>query len=349
MAASLLAILAVWVYFARNGRSFDVAAFLGTFGRLNPWWLAACVFFSYTTYVVRAFRWAVLLRPLCPKPRFWPLLTANMIGFTAVIALGRAGELVRPYLIANRENVPFASQVAAWVVERLYDSLVAMAAFGFALFYLQNTGFEGQATLGPGLTWALHAGGFVIGLLSAGCPGVLLAMKYRGEQIQRLILRGLRFLSAHRLRRVERVIEAFLEGVQSTKSQSATARLIAYSVLEWLLIAACYACVLRAFGGMVPISLANVLILMGFVSFGSVVQLPGVGGGAQVTAMLVLTEIFSVPIEIATSLALVLWVMIFLAVVPVGVVLALREGLAWSRLGARMREAEATSQGFPLP
>jgi hypothetical protein len=78
---------------------------------------------------------------------------------------------------------------------------------------------------------------------------------------------------------------------------------------------------------------------MGFVTFGSIVQLPGVGGGAQVTAMLVLTEIFSVPLEISTSLALVLWVMVFVSVVPAGIGLALHNGLTWTRL----REAEAHS------
>ncbi len=333
--------MAGWAAFAHDGHHFDVGAFWEAFARLAAWWLGAALFFAYATYVVRAYRWAILLRPLRPHARIWPLITANMIGFTAVIALGRAGEFVRPYLIASREDVPLASQIAAWVVERLYDVLVAMAAFGFALFWLQSSGFEGRPGLSAGLTWALHVGGFAIGLLSAGCLGVLLAMNYRGEQIQSWVLRTLRFLSAHHLSRVEKSIGSFLESVQRTKSQSATARLIGYSILEWLIIAACYACVLRAFGGVVPISLANVLILMGFVSFGSVVQLPGVGGGTQVVAMLVLTEIFSLPVELATSLALTIWVMLFLSVAPAGALLAVHEGLSW----ARLREAEAQSGG----
>ena len=335
--AVLLGAALLWVFLARSSRAFDFAAFFATFGRLDPWWLAASLGFSYSTYVVRGYRWAVLLRPLRPHPRIGALIAANVIGFTAVVVLGRAGEFVRPYLIANKEGVPFASQLAAWVVERLYDILVAMAAFGFALFWLKSSG--GSGGLGPGLTWALHAGGFVIGFLSAFCLAVLLAMKYRSEEIQSWILRALRFLSAHHFDRVERLIESFLNGVRATQSQSATARLIAYSLVEWLLIAACYACVLSAFGHAVPVSLVNVLILMGFVSFGSVVQLPGVGGGAQVTAVLVLTEIFSVPLEVATSIAVVLWVMVFAAVVPLGAVVAVHNGLTWSRL----REAELQS------
>ena len=40
---------------------------------------------------------------------------------------------------------------------------------------------------------------------------------------------------------------------------------------------------------------------MGFVSFGAVVQIPGIGGGVQVVSVLVLTKIFGFPVELATS------------------------------------------------
>src|SRR5207245_73429 len=143
------------------------------------------------------------------------------------------------------------------------------------------------------------------------CLGLLLVMKYRCEHVQRGTMRALSFLSAHHLVRVERVVTTFLEGVRSTKSQSATARMIFYTFAEWFLIAACYACVLKAFGVAVNMTVVHVLILMGFISFGSLVQLPAVGGGAQVTAVLVLTEIFGVPFEIATSLGLLLWMISF--------------------------------------
>ena len=43
---------------------------------------------------------------------------------------------------------------------------------------------------------------------------------------------------------------------------------------------------------------------MGFVSFGSIVQIPGVGGGMQVVSVLVLTELFGIRLELATAFAL---------------------------------------------
>jgi len=117
--------------------------------------------------------------------------------------------------------------------------------------------------------------------------------------------------------------------------------MIGYTLVEWLLVAACYACVLRAFGNAMELTAVNVLVLMGFVTFGSLVQLPAVGGGAQVTAVLVLTEIFGVPLETATGLALVLWIVSSVAIVPIGTLFALHEGLTWARL--RQVERGATT------
>jgi hypothetical protein len=63
-----------------------------------------------------------------------------------------------------------------------------------------------------------------------------------------------------------------------------------------------------------------------------VVQIPGVGGGAQVVAVLVLTELFGVRLERATAFAFFIWIITFVAVVPAGLYLAVLEGLDWRSL-----------------
>jgi uncharacterized membrane protein YbhN (UPF0104 family) len=101
----------------------------------------------------------------------------------------------------------------------------------------------------------------------------------------------------------------------------------------------CYWCLARAFAGNADFTFVKVLILMGFVAFGGVVQVPGVGGGTQVVAVLVLTELFGVRLELATSFALLIWILSFVVVVPVGLVLAVKEGLDWHSLRKIGREA----------
>ncbi len=64
--------------------------------------------------------------------------------------------------------------------------------------------------------------------------------------------------------------------------------------------------------------LQDVVIFIGFVAFGSVVQIPGLGGGMQLVAVVVLNELYGVSIEVATSLAIVVWVVSFVSIVPIG-------------------------------
>jgi hypothetical protein len=52
----------------------------------------------------------------------------------------------------------------------------------------------------------------------------------------------------------------------------------------------------------------------------------------------VLTELFGVRLELATAFALLVWFITFVAVVPVGLILALKEGLDWHSLRRIGRE-----------
>jgi hypothetical protein len=137
------------------------------------------------------------------------------------------------------------------------------------------------------------------------------------------------------------MITAFVQGVESTRSDRALILVVWYTVLEWTTIALTTFCVIRAFGPALDFGWLDVLIFLGFLAFGAVVQIPGVGGGVQVVAVLVLTELFRVPLEISTSVALVLWIISFVVVVPFGLLLTLHEGIRWSTL--KQLEPEATT------
>src|SRR5262249_40395338 len=102
--------------------------------------------------------------------------------------------------------------------------------------------------------------------------------------------------------------------------------------LEWVLIAGCYFCILSSFRGAAKFSLIDIFIYMGFVAVGAVVQLPRIGGGRQVVSLFVFHEVFWISVEIATSISLVIWITTFIILLPVGIPLALHEGLNWHKL-----------------
>jgi hypothetical protein len=131
-----------------------------------------------------------------------------------------------------------------------------------------------------------------------------------------------------------------MQGVESTRSDGALLLVLMYSVVEWALIAACYECLARSFFG-ASLSFVDVLVLLGFVSFGAVIQIPGIGGGMQVVTIVVLTELFAVRLEVATAFAMLIWIVTFVVVVPVGLGLALKDGLDWHSLRRISRETSA--------
>src|ERR1700677_970432 len=118
--AVVLLILAVLVYLQfRTWRTFDWGR-LFQYG-LNWRHIVHGVALIYFAYFLRAVRWKIFLQPVRKQASIWRLLSPTVIGFTGLALLGRPGELIRPYLIARRENLPFASQVAVWAVERIFD------------------------------------------------------------------------------------------------------------------------------------------------------------------------------------------------------------------------------------
>lgn len=324
-----------WAQWEGRRRGFHWAVFRDTLAALDWRWLLLATVLALSTYAGRALRWAVLLKPLRARPNLWKLFSATVIGFTAVTLFGRPGEFVRPYLIAAREQVAFSSQAAAWALERMYDLLMALAIFGFGLSQVRGSGVE----VGPALSWVLQVGGAIVGVAGGGCLLLLAMIRLYAEPVRRRLLRALGFLSEHHFARAERMLQAFVQGVESIRSYRAVLMLSMYTVVEWILIMGCYLCVTRAFH--VRFGVVDILIFMGFVTFGSMVQVPGIGGGVQVVSVLVLTEVFGLKLEIATSMALVIWLITFVVIAPFGVALAFHEGLNWRKLKQLEREAAA--------
>jgi hypothetical protein len=80
---------------------------------------------------------------------------------------------------------------------------------------------------------------------------------------------------------------------------------------------------------------------MGASMIGSMVQLPGVGGGSQLATISALDHVFHiVPKELAVSCGIMLWLVTFVAVVPVGLLFSHHERLSLRKLSAESEQAE---------
>ena len=76
--------------------------------------------------VLRALRWQYLLAPI-GHTRFVPAFRTTVIGFAASAVLpARAGEVIRPYLLARQESLSATATFATIIIERLLDAMTCV-------------------------------------------------------------------------------------------------------------------------------------------------------------------------------------------------------------------------------
>lgn len=309
---------AVLIAYRTWGVTFLWSSFLEEIRNLDERWLIISICLILITNVGRALRWQVMLKPFGRPIGVWRLTSDTAIGLTAGVAFGRVGEVVRPYLIAVQTGLPFSSQAAAWVLERSLDTLAVLLLCGYALITLPQ--------------YPLIAGGYslaAIGLLSVF---LLLAFRDPERRAQQRVLSAITFLPPHQQQRIAGVLETFSRGLDCTRDGASLVLLLAYTVLDWGLIVAGTFALFHAFPATSGFGPSAVLVLMAFMTLGSLVQLPGVGGGLQAAVIVALTEIYHLRFATAASIAMVLWLVSSLAIVPFGLACAFHEGLNWGKL-----------------
>lgn len=331
---------AVFIYYRWQTSGFNWTQFANAFTGIRWNWMVLALTSVLFTYVGRAFRWQLMLLPINPQARLLRVLVATCIGFTAVVLFGRAGEPVRPFLIAKREGVSFSSQIAAWLVERILDVLMILVIFGIALSQISRSSFQP----GPAFAATLKAAGYIAGFAGAACLMLLIALRQFQGRLRERLIDALGFLPDTLRTRIQGFLTSFEQGMECTRNPVFIWKLVGYSALEWLVIVGAFFCTFKAFPATEAFTLNDVVIALGFIAFGSAIQLPGIGGGMQIAAAVVLTQFFGLSLEVASSIALVLWLVNFVSIVPVGLGLAFHEGIKWRNL----REITETTSGLDL-
>src|SRR5215813_644356 len=133
-----LAILGFIIYRSTgliNLADFSGAKLLIAVRAANPWYLITSLIAIYGCYALRALRWEVFQKNL-GRSNFWTIYKLTLAGFSAVFLLGRAGEPIRPLLLARKERLPVADMFGLYFLERLFDTActAVIAGMGLVLF-----------------------------------------------------------------------------------------------------------------------------------------------------------------------------------------------------------------------
>src|SRR6267154_5468887 len=173
--AAVLVVLGFLVY--RSSGSLGLAGLSGAklwtaIREANPFWLFGALVLIYGCYALRAWRWQVFQRNL-GRAKFWEIYSSTLAGFAAVYLLGRAGEPIRPVLLARRAKLPMADIFGIWVLERLFDvaSMAVIAAIALLVF-------NGAQHSGDAAVTIAKAAGTAGSVLAIGVGGAIAFLIY---------------------------------------------------------------------------------------------------------------------------------------------------------------------------
>ena len=316
--------------------SFSGSRLLYALRDANPYYIILALAAIYLCYGIRSLRWRVFQRNI-GNANFWKIYKLTLAGFAAIFLLGRAGEPVRPLLLAKKQDLPIADTFGIYVLERIFDmaSVAVIAGVGLVLFGMRPHAGD----MASELETAAKTSGTI---LFAGVLAAIIALVYLRVHGTALLERRLQTaIEAGGWRSsLTRIVLGFVRGVQTIRTWKDLILATAYSGMHWLVVALVYYWVSHSFTGTLhTIGVADSLLVLAFTLVGSTIQLPGIGGGSQAGAIIAYTAIFGVEREPAVAAAMVLWAITFAGCGILGVPMLLHEGWGLRDL-KRMAEEE---------
>lgn len=331
----VLVALAVLVFLFRGRIHFDWAMFWQQLRYVNVVHIAAGIALIYSTFWLRAVRWAVFVSPT-KKVSAASLVGSQFIGFTAVALFGRLADLTRPYLVAKRVGLPLSSQVAVYTIERMFDLGATAVIFSSALAFTpkglpHHEVFVRAGVLSMGLTLAIavfagviRVAGTTVAAFARGTIGLL--SKSAGDSIATKIV-------------------GFRDGLNALSSARDFGVVVLLSLAIWLMIGCAYVQTVHAFvhtPELGSLTFSRTMLLMAASIGGSLLQLPIIGWFTQIAVTATAMHTFyGAPIEAATACGAMLLVVTFLCIIPAGFIYSQVEHVSLKKIA---QESEAAGE-----
>ncbi len=287
-------------------------------------WILLSIPLYFVGVWLRALRWQHLLTPVKALSA-GKLFPYTVLGFMAnnVLPL-RVGELVRAYLLGEKESIRKSAILATILIERVLDALTLLLfAVVISLFVPLPDWLRTVVTM-AGLVFL---GVLVLSLAASLLPGAALATT---DLLTRPLPGSLRA-------RVRNLVQPFLEGLASLRQGRVLGKISLLSLGVWLV--ECGVFILVGFGFRMTVSPHAYLLAMSAANLG--ISVPSSSGGIgpfEFLAAQTLTSLFMQDPSRATAYALVVHVTLLVPVTLLGFFYLWREHLSLRAISYRQRE-----------
>jgi glycosyltransferase 2 family protein len=287
------------------------------------------------TYLLRALRWQYLLAPI-GHVRLSNAFRTTVIGFAATALLpARAGEVLRPWLLARKEGLSATAAFATIILERVLDTVTVLLLFGLFLLLASPAFAQGD----PVAFSRLKLGGLLAALLSVAALAVMFVMAGHPAWLNQIAAGLGRILPQRLAGALAAFLRTFAEGLAIVRQPGRLVVSILLSLPLWLSIATGIWCVSAAFHIALPF--LGSFLIMALLVIGVAVPTPGAVGGFHYFYRLGVTAFYSAPNDRAVGAAIVLHAVSFVPVAIAGLFFLAQEGLSLTRAGSLVRSGEA--------
>lgn len=296
----------IWVL-----RDVNLSELWGEVRRMHWGWVALAAIADILVYVVQAWRWSILLKPVSEIP-VMRSVRAIYVGLYANEVLPfRSGEVIRCYLQSRWGHLPFSVVLSSAVIERIFDGIWLVLYLSIVVQFVD-------------LPKRIRDGGFAlilfVGLL-AGLLGFIIAFQRKAKE-----------LAAHW--KWGNKAKVFIEDLQAMGGSRSFFQSWVASLPHLLMMTVPIYCCLRAYG--IELSLADAAVINVIVRLGTV--LPGAPGNLGVYQGLIVLALtfFGIEESLAKRFSVILWGIVTLPLLVAGFV-------ALSVTGFKLKELRETA------
>lgn len=311
-------------------RNVDLTKLGNAIVHYNYVWLFPALVVYLAGYIIRGYRWVVLLSPV-KKCTFKSLFPTLIIGFMANNILpARAGELVRAHLNGTKEKISRSASLATIILERIFDGLTMIVILTIALQF----GNLPKNGLSPGFQTAIHLAPYVFGSLFL----ILFLLVLFKEKTTQLINLIIGFLPKKLQGPLGNIAHTFIDGLHILKSAKESFIVLLTSIAAWSCEFSAY--YLLAFGMNIAPTYMTFLsagLLMAIVNLA--ILIPNAPGGIGLFEFVGQQLLIGYGLDGDTGLGFML-LLHFMVLVPItlmGFYFTIRENLS---LGAISKETE---------
>ncbi|MCF6268223.1 MAG: flippase-like domain-containing protein [Melioribacteraceae bacterium] len=291
-----LLLMVIFLYLAFKGVNFKQV--ISILSQLSVGWFILFVLSFFTSHLIRALRWEVILKSTKPDVSLLNLFGATMIGYGVNSVIPRLGELYRGFFAGKWENISRSVVLGTIVVERIIDIIVlGISVLVSVLIY--------QGDLYNELLWLKST--VIVGFIGIFLIIIVLILLIRlKEKFYLLIIKFAGKISTKFAGKLAYIFEMLIDGFSTVKGVKNYLLIVFYSILVMLNygLSAQLGFYVINLEDSFEVSYSIAWIVMTISAFGIIIPTPGGTGTYHFIAISVLVGLFFYTEEAASAYAI---------------------------------------------